>query len=159
MKYIKLFEKFDMDFPPNMNFHDIKDIFGSVCDFGMRFHDVNLTNIASMGGKDIIEDHNELDITNIKRALMISLVMVRESHRNSDFDFSDDFYEELELTIEHFESRYNCKLSNIYVQKNKVAWVKDVDNFKKYIESLSEASLSWISSIDISFELNDSIDY
>jgi len=154
MKYIKLFE----DFTADMNFHDIKDIFGNVCDFGMRFHDVNLVNIASMGGKDIIEDHNELDMTNIKRGLMINLIMIREAHKNSEFNFSNDFYEELKLTIDHFESRYNCKLSNIYIMKNNVAWVSNVDNFKKYIESMSEAALSWISSIDIAFELNDTVD-
>jgi hypothetical protein len=124
----------------------------------MRFHDVNLVNIASMGGKDIIEDHNELDMTNIKRGLMINLIMIREAHKNSEFNFSNDFYEELKLTIDHFESRYNCKLSNIYIMKNNVAWVSNVDNFKKYIESMSEAALSWISSIDIAFELNDTVD-
>jgi hypothetical protein len=154
MKYIKLFENFD--FPPNMNIDDIEEIFLSVSDLGFIFHDVHLCDIASMGDKDIIGDHNELDMNNPQRAVSIRLVMDREPHKNTEFHLSDDFYEEFKLTIDHFESRYDCELSNIYIRKNKPVWVKDIDSMRKYIKSLT--SISWISSFDLAFTLNDTID-
>lgn len=151
MKYIKMFEnwteKYDGDF------NDIEEIFLSVADYGLTMDDVRVGNMMSMGNSRIIDDHTEFDMSNILKSLTVKLIFNRDYNRNTNFSFTDEFYNELELTIEHFESRYDCVLSNIFISKNKSVWVKDVDAMREYTESLSDISISWLSFLDIAFEI------
>ena len=155
MKYIKLFESFEEE---DIDIDDIKDIFLTISDYGLGVDEAFIAHLASMGGKDMIDDHNQLDMTNTKRGIIIKLLTKRLAHENSKFEFSEEFFEELEFSIEHFESKYGCKLSNIYLSKTKSFWVSDLDNLKKYSKDITPAALTWLSGIQIAFVLNDSVD-
>jgi hypothetical protein len=140
-------EKYDGDF------NDMEEIFLSVADYGLTIDDVRVGNMMSMGNSKIIDDYTEFDMSNILKSLTVKLIFNRDYNRNTNFNFTDEFYNELELTIEHFESRYDCKLSNIFISKNKSVWVKDVDAMREYTKSLSDISISWLSFLDIAFEI------
>jgi len=141
-----------------MNFDDVKDIFLTIQDFGLMFHNINLINALSMGDKNIIKDPKYLQKTQTDprkpyNGIKISLEIRREPTKNTEFNFGDDFYEELEFAINHFENRNKCLLSNIYIHKNNGVWLKNVDVMSSYIKTLSKESISWMSSIDLTFEV------
>ena len=146
MKYLKLFnEQFEI-----INYYDIRDIFLSVSDYGLRFHDVNKVNTGSLK-KDVVDDSDDLIITQTRPGVSITLKPIREAHKNTQLEFSDEFYDELTSAIEHFESSYNCELAHIYLSKNKFVWFKTVDAMKEYTSTQSKESMSWLSTIIITF--------
>lgn len=149
MKYLKLFEQFE----GHINYYDIRDIFLSVADHGLKFHDVNKVNTGSLK-KDIVEDWDDLDISESKPAISITLKTIREVHKNTQLEFSEGFYEELTSAIEHFESSYNCKLAHIYLRKNNSTWFKTIDVMKEYTSTLTKEQISWLWMIDICFIIN-----
>lgn len=132
------------------NYYDIRDIFLSVTDHGLKFHDVNKVHTGHLK-QDMVDDVDDLNITESKPAISVTLKTIRESHENTLFDFSEEFYDDLTATIEHFESDYNCKLAHIYMRKNKSVWFKTIDAMKEYTSTLTKEAISWIWMIDVCF--------
>lgn len=140
MKYLKLFENFDID---SFDIEELEDILISISDYGFKFEDVS-TGSAIKINRDYVDNASYFSIN-------------EESYKHFSIKFksqgysflNDDFFQELSFIIEHIESRYNIKLHCIFTSMA-ISWVnrsrsptglkhvyyKNVDVFRNKLRSI-----------------------
>ena len=149
MKHLKLFEDYSLIQEGSINFYESEEIFFPMEDYGLKVSDVYTSHFLSMGGKDVIEDHNELSRP------VITGIAVRL--RPNGLHIFGDFFNDLQSCISHFESRCDCKLSNIYFRTPNGCWFSSVDALSSFLPEQEIVDFRFLAFIDIAFKFNDSV--
>lgn len=158
MKYLKLFDSFNLIQEGNITFLETEEIFYPTYDYGLEFDSVNVGHYLSLGDKDIVEDHKQLSRP------VYSGVSVRLKNKGIRID--DSFFSELQDCISHFESRCESDLSNIYFRTPDGYWFRNVDVLKSHLEQqrnlpfatdIERNPYRMLLFIDITFKFNDSV--
>ncbi len=150
MKYVKLFENFIENFEKSISFDEVRDIFLPVADHGLSVNDCFVGNFSPMDGKKIIDNPNDFNNKKSFKGLCVRL-------SNKNFNFTDDFFDDLQSSIEHFESRCVCKLNSLFVRVTGGQWFSDVDTLREYTKE-NKINTSFILFIDIVFSLDKPVD-
>lgn len=127
MKYLKLFENFDID---SFDIEELEDILISISDYGFKFEDA-YTGSAIKINRDYVDNASYFSIN-------------KESYKHFSIKFksqgysflNDDFFQELSFIIEHIESRYNVKLHCIFTSGLKHVYYKNVDVFRNKLRQI-----------------------
>lgn len=155
MKHLKLFEDFSLIQEGSIDFHESEEIFFPMEDYGLKVSDVYTSHFLSMGGKDVIEDHKELSKPVIA-GLAVRLSPNKVSFGNK-LSISGDFFSDLQSCVSHFESRCDCKLSNIYFRTPNGCWFSSVDALSNFLDGQDILDIRFLAFIDIAFKFNDSV--
>lgn len=160
MKYLKEFSKFSDD--DKEIFSEIVDIFSYVEDYNLCVDDVYRGNALSIGDKDIIHNHQALELSSIFKSISIRL----KPKTKGDFYFDEELYSELKDALKRVESYLGLELNSIYLRTFDGVWFNSIDVMKKYIDELPFAKksiLRHILYIDFTFkdlnEINESKKY
>lgn len=156
MRHLKKFESYsDLEKLENsITFQNLRDIFIDVRDCGLEVADTYCGNSLSLGGKSIVTDHHDFDISYPSFTIRLRVVKSSDQNERGYFYIDDNLFEELKSAISHTEREYDLVLNNIYLRTSEGAWFKDVDVMEKFINELPFAkkqSLKWVTYIDITF--------
>jgi hypothetical protein len=162
MKYLKSYKLFESDADQN-TFNEVEDIFIGLKDCELEVSDVYTGYALSLGGKEIVTDHNEFSeigkdgrYVNSFKSITIRLKPVKRH----DFILIDEVFGELESSVKHVESQFGLELSSIYLRTIDGVWFNKVSTMKKYIDELPFAkkqSLKWVSYLDLTFRYLDDV--
>ena len=147
MKHIKEYNKFSED---DDIYNEVVDIFSYLSDYNLYVEDIYRGNALSMGGKDVVDNHVDLEFNSIFKSISIRL-----KPKIKDFTFDEELYGELKDALSHVESSLGLELNSIYLRTFDGVWFNSVDVMKKYIDELpfaKKASLRHILYIDFTFK-------
>lgn len=152
MKHLKLFDSFNLIQEGSITFSETEEIFYPMYDYGLKIDDVFAANFLSLPDDvQYTNNHEELKGPSYP-GLSIRL-------RNKDIRVNDSFFDDLKDAIHHFESRCDCKLSNIYFRTPNGYWFRNVDVLKNHLQQQrnDERNFRMLLFIDIAFKFNDSV--
>jgi hypothetical protein len=126
MKYVKSWKIFEND---DYNKEDIQDIFIDMDFYNLKIDEISTDNSIELPS-DIVTNGRDFIIKddNTYKSLSIRL------KRNSELEYTDEFFEELKVCIERLEKFFNLKFKCIFLRRTNLTWwIRTIELFKDTI--------------------------